>query len=172
MWTNVLLCLGDLIAAGSDTVAVSLYWAFAILSEKPEIQQKIIEELDAWEAKHPGVVPCFSDRNEFPYSICVQKEVMRFRPITNFGVPHLASEDVSVNGYFIPKGTILISSMLAMHSNPNVYDKPEEFRPERFLNNTIRMGAAANAKIDDRDFFAFGWGRRICPGIHLVNIHL
>ncbi|CAO3698961.1 unnamed protein product [Rhizopus stolonifer] len=169
---DLIVMTGDLIAAGSDTVAVSLYWAFAILSERPEIQQKIIEELDAWETKHPGVVPCFNYRNEFPYSICVQKEVMRFRPITNFGIPHLASEDVSVNGYFIPKGTILISSMLAMHSNPDFYDKPEEFRPERFLNNTIRMGAAANAKIEDRDFFAFGWGRRICPGIHLAEIEL
>ncbi|KAG1249740.1 hypothetical protein G6F68_013165 [Rhizopus microsporus] len=86
----------DLIAAGADTVAVCLYWAFAILSQKPDVQTKLIEELDAWKAKNPpGAVPSFhKDREELPYSICVQKEVIRFRPVTNFGIPHMTSEDV------------------------------------------------------------------------------
>lgn len=125
-----------------------------------------------WKSKNPlGAVPHFhQDRDEFPYAICVQKEIMRFRPVLNFGLPHMAPEDVVVNDYFIPKGAVLISSMAAMHENPDVYDDPEVFKPERFMMNTKRMGAAANAKIEDRDHFGFGWGRRICPGIHLVSI--
>ena len=163
--------LGDLVIAGADTVATTLYWTFAILSQMPEVQTKLTRELDEWKSKHtPGAIPRFNqDRDDLPYSVCVQKEVMRFRPATNFGVVHMASEDVTVSGYLIPKGTILISSMAAMHKNPDFYTDPDEFIPERFLSNTNRMGAAANTKIEDRDHFGFGWGRRICPGIHLVN---
>ncbi|EIE86331.1 hypothetical protein G6F55_011727 [Rhizopus delemar] len=171
---EILVLFSDLLAAGADTVAVSLYWAFAILSQKPDVQTKIIEELDAWKAKNPpGAVPSFhKDREEFPYSICVQKEVIRFRPVTNFGIPHMTSEDVIVNDYFIPKNAILISSMCPMHANADVYENPDQFIPERFMKNTNRMGAAANTKIEDRDHFAFGWGRRICPGIHLAEIEI
>ncbi|PHZ10085.1 cytochrome P450 [Rhizopus microsporus ATCC 52813] len=166
--------MSDLIGAGADTVAVSLYWTFAILAQKPEVQKKIIDELEAWKAKNPaGAIPNFhKDREEFLYAICVQKEVMRFRPVTSFGVPHMASEDVIVNGYLIPKGSILVSSMAAMHMNEKFYKNPTEFKPERFMSNTSRMGIAANTKIEDRDQFGFGWGRRICPGIHLAEVEL
>ncbi|KAG1548549.1 hypothetical protein G6F49_009865 [Rhizopus delemar] len=168
---DVLVFTSDLVIAGADTVATTLYWTFAILSQMPEVQTKLARELDQWKSKHtPGAIPRFNqDRDDLPYSVCVQKEVMRFRPATNFGVVHMASEDVTVSGYLIPKGTILISSMAAMHKNPDFYKDPDEFIPERFLNNTNRMGAAANTKIEDRDHFGFGWGRRICPGIHLAE---
>ncbi|KAG1455412.1 hypothetical protein G6F46_008173 [Rhizopus delemar] len=171
---DILVFTSDLIGAGADTVATTIYWAFAILSQMPEVQSKLMEELDEWKSKHaPGAIPSFNkDRDDLPYSICVQKEIMRFRPATNFGVVHMASEDVIVNKYFIPKDTILVSSMAAMHKNPEFYEDPDEFKPERFLNNTNRMGAASNAKIEDRDHFGFGWGRRICPGIHLAEKEL
>ncbi|KAG1047056.1 hypothetical protein G6F43_010481 [Rhizopus delemar] len=166
--------MSDFIAAGTETLATTLYWSFAILSQKPDVQSRIVAELDMWKSKNPlGAVPHFhQDRDEFPYAICVQKEIMRFRPVLNFGLPHMASEDVVVNDYFIPKGAVLISSMAAMHENPDFYDDPEVFKPERFMMNTKRMGAAANAKIEDRDHFGFGWGRRICPGIHLAEMEL
>ncbi|KAG1358224.1 hypothetical protein G6F62_000894 [Rhizopus arrhizus] len=171
---DILVFTSDLVGAGADTVATTIYWAFAILSQMPEVQAKLTEELDEWKSKHaPGAIPRFNeDRDDLPYSICVQKEIMRFRPATNFGLIHMASEDVIVNEYFIPKDTILVSSMAAMHKNPDFYKNPNEFKPERFLNNTNRMGAAANTKIEERDHFGFGWGRRICPGIHLAEKEL
>ncbi|KAG1453542.1 hypothetical protein G6F46_007306 [Rhizopus delemar] len=171
---DITVFMSDLVGAGADTVATTIYWSFAILSQMPEVQAKLTKELDEWKSKHAsGAIPRFNeDRESLPYSVCVQKEIMRFRPATNFGIPHMASEDVTVNGYFIPKGTILISSMAAMHKNPNFYEDPNEFKPERFMTNINRMGAAANTKIEERDHFGFGWGRRICPGIHLAEKEL
>ncbi|CAO3700532.1 unnamed protein product [Rhizopus microsporus] len=164
----------DLIAAGSDTVSVTLYWTLAILALQPNVQAKIIQELDAWKADHvPGAIPSFhQDREAFPYTICVQKEMIRYRPATSYGIPHVASEDIVAGGYLIPKGAVLISSMNAMHMNENIYENANSFDPERFKNNTSRMAASANSKVDDRDVFAFGWGRRMCLGIHLAELEL
>jgi cytochrome P450 len=76
---------------------------------------------------------------------------------------------VELDQYIIPKGTIVLTSMKSLHENPKVYENPEKFVPERFLNNTKSMYASANGKVSDRDHFNFGWGRRICPGIYLVK---
>ncbi|KAG1470957.1 hypothetical protein G6F56_002394 [Rhizopus delemar] len=168
---DILVFLSDLIGAGTDTIAISLYWTFAILSQYPHVQTKLIKELDTWKAKHPPhLVPNFNQhRDDFPYSICVQKEVMRFRPGTSFGLSHYSTEDILVDGYFIPKGSVLLSHMPTLHMSQNFYKDPQLFRPERFFKNTKKMRVAANAKIGERDHFNFGWGRRICPGIHLAE---
>ncbi|CAO3695805.1 unnamed protein product [Rhizopus stolonifer] len=168
---DILVFLSDLIGAGTDTISITLYWSFAILSQYPHVQTKMIEELDTWKAKHPPhSVPCFhQDRDDFPYSICVQKEVMRFRPATDFGLSHYSTEDILVNDYFIPKGSVLFGHMPTLHMSQNFYKDPQHFRPERFFENTKKMRVAAHAKIDERDHFGFGWGRRICPGIHLAE---
>ncbi|KAL9559160.1 hypothetical protein MBANPS3_000564 [Mucor bainieri] len=62
--------------------------------------------------------------------------------------------------------------MAAMHMNPDFYDQPEVFNPDRFMNNTQKMSRAANCKPQERDHFGFGWGKRICPGIHLAEVEI
>lgn len=59
-----------------------------------------------------------------------------------------------------------------MHYNPDVYENPTSFNPDRFLDHTRTISASANGSIDTRDQFNFGWGRRICPGIYLVRVIL
>ncbi|KAG0731678.1 hypothetical protein G6F23_015070 [Rhizopus arrhizus] len=102
--------------------------------------------------------------------LCVQKEVQRFRPGTTFGLPHMTTGDITAQGYFVPKGSMLFSSMWAMHQNEAFYEDPDRFKPERYMDGLKKISAAANARIEERDHFGFGWGRRICPGIHLVSI--
>ncbi|CEP17742.1 hypothetical protein [Parasitella parasitica] len=172
---DILVFMSDFIGAGADTIAVSLYWTFAILSQKTDVQDRVIQELDDWRKRHGNTneLPRFNEhRDEFPYTMCVQKEIMRFRPTTNFGIPHSASEEIIVGNYVIPKDAILVSSMAAMHMNPNFYDQPEVFNPDRFMSNTQRMSKAANCKPLERDHFGFGWGKRICPGIHLAEVEI
>lgn len=63
--------------------------------------------------------------------------------------------------------------MDAIHFNPDFYDDPEIFNPNRFANNTKSLMSSANGNVLERDQFNFGWGRRICPGIYLVTyIHI
>lgn len=135
-------------------------------------------EIDHFRANNEGRMPTFQDRNEFPYMISVQKECMRYRATTPFGVPHvttkdgmlcvhallsrnssLASDLVTWNGYYIPQGSTLLSNMYTMHRSDSVYDNADEFIPERFLDNTNTMLAASNGRLQNRDHYNFGWGR-------------
>ncbi|KAL9555452.1 hypothetical protein PS6_002840 [Mucor atramentarius] len=165
----VLMC--DIIAGGTDTTATSLSWNFAILSHHPDVQQKAAQEIDGFIRAH-GRVPEFRDRLELPYCIAVIKESMRYRPISPFGIPHSVQEDILIDNYIIPKGAMLISSMDSMHKKADNFSCPESYCPERFINNLKTMHAAANGKLDERDHYAFGWGRRICPGIYLAEAQI
>ncbi|ORZ01290.1 cytochrome P450 [Syncephalastrum racemosum] len=169
---DVMILLSDLVVAGSDTTAVTLTWAFSILVHHPDVQKKIQAEIDAFKASHNGNLPRFADRDELPYTISVQKECMRFRTTTNFGVPHVATESFEYRGYYIPQGTTLISNMYAMHRNPDAYENPDTFKPERFINNTKTMMASMNGALEGRDHYNFGWGRRVCPGAHLAEVEI
>ncbi|KAI9491715.1 cytochrome P450 [Zychaea mexicana] len=167
----ILVTINDIIAAGADTIAVSLSWAMVILCHHPDVQQKLRDEVDAFIKVH-NRLPNFDERDSLPYLISVQKECLRFRPTTPFGLLHEATEDLECRGYFIPQGTVLASNMYAMHWDPEVYPEPEKFIADRFMNNTKTMYASANSRIENRDHYNFGWGRRICPGIHLAEVQM
>lgn len=76
---------------------------------------------------------------------------------------------VVVDGYLFPKDSIINPDMMSIHMDPHFYKSPEEFNPERFLSNTKTLHAAASGKFEERDTFVFGFGRRLCPGMHLVG---
>ncbi|KAG2210501.1 hypothetical protein INT47_002443 [Mucor saturninus] len=167
---ETLVIFSDLTGAGTDTNSVYLCWTIAIMCNYPEAQKRIAAEIDNFVERH-GRLPLFSERLELPFCISAMKECMRYKPITAFGIPHLANEDIVVDGYIIPKGATIISNMVSMHKNPEFYpDRPEEFVPERFINALGTSVAASKGKVEDRDHFNFGWGRRICPAIHMAEV--
>ncbi|KAI8075987.1 cytochrome P450 [Halteromyces radiatus] len=168
---NIIVIMSDLLGGGTETSSTLLYWMILILSHHYDVQRKIQLELDAFIQTH-GRLPTFEERDQVPYIIAVQKECIRYRPISSFGIPHVANNDLVVRDYFIPKGTVLVSNMFGMHMNPDIYSDPEIFKPERFLNNTRTMSSSANGNINQRDHFIFGWGRRICPGIYLAEVEM
>ncbi|KAI8982595.1 cytochrome P450 [Pilobolus umbonatus] len=161
----------DLLNGGTDTTATSLCWAFAILCHHPDIQDKVYEEMKSFVKKH-NHLPNYTERSETPYTLSFMREVARFRSVTNFGAPHSTTEDVVVDGYFIPANTTIIASMDTMNMSRNVFDNPEEFNPDRYKGNVKSMMASANGKIEERDHYSFGWGRRICPGAYLAELEI
>ncbi|KAI8139124.1 cytochrome P450 [Fennellomyces sp. T-0311] len=168
---DILVTMSDLGIAGTDTTSVSLSWAIVLLVNRPEVQKKIQEELDGFMTKHQRE-PTFDDRSSLPYLAAVQRECLRVRNITHIGMTHVADKDIECRGYIIPKGSAVMGNMHGMHLNPDVYSEPEKFMPERFLDNQATMMASANGKLESRDHFQFGWGRRICPGIYLSEIEM
>ncbi|KAI9487029.1 MAG: cytochrome P450 [Benjaminiella poitrasii] len=163
--------MSDMLSAATDTTAVTLMWIFAILCNYPKVQKKVFNEIDQFIDAN-GHIPTFHERKNFPYCISVIKECMRYKPTTSFGLPHVTHEELLIDNYVIPKGCTILSSMESMHKNPERYDNPETFYPERFMDNIKTMQAAANGKLEDRDHFNFGWGRRICPGIYLAEVEI
>ncbi|KAG2204138.1 hypothetical protein INT47_011621 [Mucor saturninus] len=164
-----LVIIADLVSGGTDTVSVTLSWAFVIMCHYPLAQRKAADEIDAF-IKLNGRLPEFSERTKLPYCVSMMKEGMRFRPIGSFGIPHKMDDDVFVDGYVIPKGATVFSSMESMHHNPDVFSEPLRYYPERFMNNLKTMDASAKGKIEERDHFNFGWGRRMCPAIYMAEV--
>ncbi|KAI7871338.1 cytochrome P450 [Spinellus fusiger] len=168
---DILMIFNDMLLGGTGTISVTLSWAFVFLSHHPKVQKKICEEIDTFIAKYKRL-PKFTEREEFPYMISVQRELMRLYTTTPYGVPHVVDEDFIFNNYLIKKGTTLVSDMYSMHRNPDVYPDPEKFIPERFINNKSTLHASANGNTKERDQFNFGWGRRTCPGVYLAETDL
>ncbi|KAI8365552.1 cytochrome P450 [Blakeslea trispora] len=158
----------DFIIAGTDTVSTTLSWMFVLLCYYSDAQMAAIQEIDEF-IKTKGRLPSFKERHELPLCVSIMKECMRFRPTTFFGLPHSSSKDIIVDGYLIPKDSTIVTSMESMHFKPDIFEDPNTFNPKRFMNNLKTMQSAANGRLEDRDHFNFGWGRRICPGIYLAE---
>ncbi|KAI0631992.1 cytochrome P450 [Trametes polyzona] len=132
------------------------------MSQHPDARRKAQEELDRVVGPHR--LPDLDDRDALVYINAVIKEVVRWHIVLAVSVPHRALEDDVVNGYFIPAGTDILPNVWAILHDPEVYDDPETFKPGLF----IRDGALYKNIRDPYDF-AFGFGRRICPGRYFAD---
>ncbi|KAL0097279.1 cytochrome P450 [Phycomyces blakesleeanus] len=163
---NVLF--SDMITAGGDTIAVALYWLFALLLQYSDVMKKMRDEIDSFIIEHKRI-PRFSDRSELKYNIAVHRESLRFRAVTPFGLSHCATDDVISNGYFIPKDTVILAGTDALHMNEKYFVEPKKFNPDRYIGIEKTMSASNNGPAEERDTYVFGWGRRICPGIYMAE---
>ncbi|KAI0373870.1 cytochrome P450 [Pilatotrama ljubarskyi] len=148
--------------AGSDTSYSTLLGVFLAMSLYPEVQQKAQAELDAVVGRER--FPDYEDRDALVYVNALIKEVVRWHVVLPIGLPHRTVEDDVFDGYFIPAGTIIMPNTWAILQDPEEYEQPEEFRPERF----IRDGQLDHS-VRDPYAFAFGYGRRICAGRYLAD---
>ncbi|KAF5336587.1 hypothetical protein D9611_006633 [Ephemerocybe angulata] len=147
---------------GADTT-VSSSWALVFaMAAYPEVQKKAQAEIDLVVGNDR--LPTLADRESLPYVAAIVKEVSRWHSVVPLGLSRASSEDSEYNGYFIPKGTIIMMNTWQFMHDPEVFDKPMEFIPERYLKD-----GKLNPKMRDPESAAFGYGRRICPGRHLSN---
>ncbi|KAF8692299.1 hypothetical protein HU200_039908 [Digitaria exilis] len=146
-----------LLTAGTDTSALTTEWAMALLLTNPEAMSKLRTEIDANVGNTRLVEE--SDITNLPYLQSVVKETLRLRPTAAVIPAHEAMEDCTVGGYHVRRGTMVLVNAWAIHRDPKVWDAPEEFMPERFMNaGTVTAVTAAPPMLP------FGLGRRRCPG--------
>ncbi|KAJ0785702.1 putative oxidoreductase [Helianthus annuus] len=143
-----------LLAAGSDTSAGTMEWVMAVLLNHPQVLKKAQNEIDNVIGNNRLVDE--SDIPNLPYLRSIINETLRLYPAGPLLVPHEASSDCVVGGYNIPRGTMLIVNLWAIHHDPMVWDDPEMFKPERF--------EGLEGTRDGFKLFPFGSGRRSCPG--------
>ncbi|KAI7881066.1 cytochrome P450 [Lichtheimia hyalospora FSU 10163] len=164
---TVMIACHDMIVGTTDPTAASVTWALALLCANPQAQYRLQEEIDAYLHSRNGQMPTFAEYTELPLVMSAIKECLRVRSLAPFILPHEASEDVEFSGYVIPKGTIIFGNLDSMHENPGLYDNPQEFIVDRFLDKPTLSCKLSKASPKDRDHYAFGWGRRLCPGSYL-----
>jgi cytochrome P450 len=127
--------------------------------KKPEIFKRATEELDRVIGKDRWVEE--NDIVNLPYVYAIAKETMRLHPVAPLLVPREVREDCNVDGYDIPKGTLIFVNTWTIGRDSNIWENPYEFIPERFLGKDI------DVKGHDFELLAFGAGRRMCPGYSL-----
>nr|QLI49053.1 cytochrome P450 family 75 subfamily A polypeptide 109 [Gloriosa superba] len=153
---NVKGLILNLFTAGTDPSKVVMEWALAEMISNPEIMRRVQSEMDQLIGKDRRLEE--TDLPSLHYLQAVCRESFRKHPPTPLGLPHCSSEPCEVEGYYIPANTHLFVNLWAMGRNPEVWDEPMEFRPERFLNDGGR-GAESEFEL-----IPFGAGRRVCVG--------
>lgn len=151
-----------LLSAGTDTTIVTLTWTLSLLLNNYEALKKAQDELDTHIGKDKWVQE--SDIKNLVYLQAIVKEALRLYPAAPLSVPHESMEDCVIGGYNIPKGTRLIVNIWKYHHDPNIWPKPHEFKPERFLTTHKDVDVKGN----HFELIPFGSGRRMCPGISLA----
>ncbi|KAL5778165.1 hypothetical protein ACOSP7_011091 [Xanthoceras sorbifolium] len=101
------------------------------------------------------------DVQKLPYLKAVIKETMRLQPTIPLLDPRKTTKKCILNGYEIPSKTLVFVNAWAIGRDPEVWDNPEKFYPERFIGSSIDM------KGQHFELIPFGAGRRICPGLHM-----
>jgi trans-cinnamate 4-monooxygenase len=151
--------------AAIETTLWSIEWAIAEVVNHPSVQQKIRDEL----RKTLGDQPLTESNLEtLPYLQAVVKETLRLHSPIPLLVPHMNLEEAKLGGYTIPKGSKVVVNAWWLQNNPELWRDPEEFRPERFLEEENLVDATVGGGKVDFRFLPFGVGRRSCPGIILA----
>ncbi|KAJ1173566.1 hypothetical protein NDU88_005397 [Pleurodeles waltl] len=160
---NLLLTVGDLFTAGTETTSTTLRFGLLYMILYPDIQRRVQKEIDQVIGRERK--PTMDDRAKMPYTNAVVHEIQRYADIAPLSVPHKTSRDTEINGFFIPKATTLFFSLSSVLKDESIWATPYQFYPENFLD--------ADGHFIKRDaFIPFSAGRRICLGEQLAKMEL
>ncbi|KAL3691704.1 hypothetical protein R1sor_005355 [Riccia sorocarpa] len=146
----------DVLFGGTETNAVTVEWGLSELVRNPRVMEKAQAEMDSMVGKERLVEE--SDLPNLPYLNAIVKETFRLHPIAALLPAHMSMEDCEIQGYKISAKTRLLVNIHAIQRDPDVYERPLDFYPERFL------GSEKDVHGLDFDLLPFGSGRRMCPG--------
>ncbi|KAB8261640.1 cytochrome P450 [Aspergillus pseudonomiae] len=157
----------QLIIGAADTSQISTWSFLEAMLQYPDVQQKARAQIEAVVGDR---LPDFADLERIPYIRCIMKELWRWRPPVSLGHPHVTTKDIIYKGQQIPKGARLHLNAWAISHDPKRHEDPDRFWPERYADDhTTTMQSINSSDVTKRDHFAFGAGRRICPGYHVAE---
>lgn len=145
-------------SAGHDTTATTLTYALWALGRNPDMQARVRAETDA--TGDGELTP--DDVPRLPYTVQVLHEALRLCPPAP-SIPRLITRDIEVDGYLVKAGTVCTVGVYAIHRDPELWDDPVRFDPDRF--------APQNAvKLDRWQYIPFSAGPRTYIGDHFAML--
>ena len=143
----------------------TLSWALLYLIRNPEAQEMLHEELD--QVIGPTCLPDIEDKNNLPFLEATITETLRISSVIPLSVPRKTTGGTTLQGYHIPKDTTVLAKVWSFHHNPDIWDAPNDFRPQRFLD---KDGKFVPPSADH--FIPFGIGLRDCLGASMTMVEL
>lgn len=164
---HLIQTLSDIFFAGIDTSRFTLRYAILHMAAFPDIQEKVYEEINRVVGK--GRLPGLKDRPDLGYTEAVLHESMRLASVAPLGLTHMTMCDTYINGYRIPKGTLVSINHWALHHDPEAWEEVDRFIPERYLDENGKLGPKP------KNWLPFSAGKRVClgefvakPELHLI----
>jgi cytochrome P450 len=139
--------------AGHETTAVSLSWSWYLLSQHPEVEKRLREELCQVLG---GRTPQLGDLPRLPYTDKVVKESMRLYPPA-WSLARTVAKEIELGGYQLPVGSNVVMSPWILHRDPRFFEEPEQFNPDRWTADVAQH-------LPKFAYFPFGGGPRLCIG--------
>lgn len=147
------------VAAGHETTANALTWTFYLLSQYPQVREKLYAELNTVLG---GRAPTLADIPRLTYTEWVLNESMRIYPPA-WTQGRRAIEAFDLDGYHFPAGTTFMFSQWIIHRLPDIWGDAEVFRPERW-------DPVEEQKVPAWSYFPFGGGPRMCIGMPFAQL--
>uniref|UniRef100_A0A7E4UME8 Cytochrome P450 n=1 Tax=Panagrellus redivivus TaxID=6233 RepID=A0A7E4UME8_PANRE len=154
------MLLLDLFFAGMETTVTTAKWGILMLMLHPEVQKKAQEELDQF----PDRI-VLADKPRLTYLNAVINEIQRMANILPFNLLRAVAEDVEIDGYRFPAGSMVLPQISIALNDPDHFPEAEKFNPDRFLDENGNL-----RKIDA--FMPFSLGKRQCLGESLARAEL
>ncbi|XP_038610967.1 cytochrome P450 2U1 [Tachyglossus aculeatus] len=155
--------IGDLFIAGTDTTTNTVLWCLLYMSLNPDVQEKVHQEIDKVIGRDR--VPTLTDKVHMPFTEATIMEVQRLAVVVPLSIPRMTTEETVLLGYTIPKGTVILPNLWSVHRDPAVWEEPDTFLPERFLDEQGQL-------VKKETFIPFGLGKRVCMGEQLAKMEL
>lgn len=146
-----------MLAAGHESTANSLTWAFYWIHSLPEVREKLVQEIDKL-----GENPNSIELSKLPYLTAVCQETLRISPAFLHGAARTAKSTIEIMGHKFEAGTTLVASIYSTHHREDIYPNPKQFLPERFIDRNY----------SPYEFIPFGGGSRLCVGYALAMLEM
>jgi len=149
--------LKNFLIAGRDTTAVCLSWTFYLLTQHPDVERKVLDEIHTVVGENPEDIT-YENLNKLKYMRQVIDESLRLYPPVPYDERTTVNEDILPSGYVIPANTTVVYSAYAAHRLHDYYKDPTTFNPDRWTTDSIKPFS----------FVAFHGGPRICLGQNMA----
>ncbi|MGF1489043.1 MAG: cytochrome P450 [Prochloraceae cyanobacterium] len=149
--------LMTLLFAGHETTATALAWAFYWLAKNPQIEAKLLQEIDSL-----GQNPDPLDISRLPYLTAFCQETLRLYPVVPIAFGRISNQDIEIMGRKFAAKTTFVPSIYSTHHREDLYPNSKEFKPERFLER----------QYTPYEFLPFGGGVRLCLGYALAMLEM
>nr|QWK52341.1 cytochrome P450 705A37 [Isatis tinctoria] len=157
----------ELFTGTIDSTSTTIQWAMAEILNSPNTLERLREEIESVVGRTRMIQE--TDLPKLPFLDAVVKEVLRLHAHGPLSVRKF-QEGCKIRGFYIPENTTLVVNAYAIMRDPNYWEDPDEFKPERFLDSLRPLPAEEARREQALKYIPFGTGRRACPGGNLASI--